>query len=60
MTATSESPQWGGAKHGMTAEMIERHYATVLDGSGASVATRPARFEAEQNRDAAHPITEAP
>ena len=47
-------------KHGMTAEVIERHYGTVLDGSGASMATRLARFEAEQNRDAARPMTEAP
>ncbi len=45
---------------GTSVEMIERHYGTLLDGSGASMATRLARFEAEQNRDAARPITEAP
>jgi hypothetical protein len=28
--------------------MIERHYGMLLDGSGASIATRLARFEAEE------------
>jgi integrase len=39
---------------GTSIEMIERHYGALLDGSGASIATRLARFEAEQER-AAHP-----
>ena len=35
---------------GTSIEMIERHYGTLLDGSGASIASRLARFEAEQER----------
>jgi integrase len=31
-------------------EMIERHYGALLDGSGASMTTRLAAFEAEQER----------
>jgi hypothetical protein len=41
---------------GTSAEMIERHCGAVLDGSGASRGTRPAVFEAEQERAAARPF----
>jgi hypothetical protein len=44
---------------GTSVEMIERHYGALLDGSGASMATRPALFEAEQERAAARQMTEA-
>ena len=40
-------------------EMIERHYGALLDGSGASMATRLAVFEAEQDRAAERARTEA-
>ena len=39
--------------------MIERHYGALLDGSGASVATRLAVSEAEQDRAADRGGTEA-
>ncbi len=35
---------------GTSVEMIERHYGTLLDGSGASITARLATFEAEQDR----------
>jgi integrase len=35
---------------GTSVEMIERHYGALLDGSGASMVTRLAVFEAEQDR----------
>ncbi|MDR5728412.1 MAG: tyrosine-type recombinase/integrase [Terriglobia bacterium] len=35
---------------GTSVEMIERHYGTLLDGSGAGIASRLAVFEAEQER----------
>jgi integrase len=35
---------------GTSVEMIERHYGTLLEGSGASIAGRLAAFEAEQDR----------
>lgn len=35
---------------GTSVEMIERHYGTLLDGSGAGIASRLAPFEAEQDR----------
>jgi hypothetical protein len=44
---------------GTSVEMIERRYGALLDGSGASMATRLGRLEADENRDAARPITEA-
>jgi hypothetical protein len=44
---------------GTSVEMIERHYGTLLDGR-ARAWPRARRFEAEQSRDAARPITEAP
>ena len=34
---------------GTSVEMIERHYGMLLDGSGASIATRLGAFEAEQD-----------
>jgi integrase len=37
---------------GNSVEMIERHYGTLLDGSAASVTSRLAAFEAEQERSA--------
>ena len=37
---------------GTSVDMIERHYGTLLDGSGASMAARLARLEAEQERRA--------
>ena len=39
--------------------MMKRHNGRLLDGSGASMVTRLAWFEAEQSWDAARPITEA-
>jgi len=39
--------------------MIERHYGALLDGSGASMATRLAVFEAEQDRAAERARTDA-
>ena len=44
---------------GTSVEMIERHYGALLDGSGASMATRLAVFEAEQDRAAERARTEA-
>jgi hypothetical protein len=44
---------------GTSVEMIERHYGAPLDGSGASTATRLGLFEAEKERAAVRPITEA-
>jgi integrase len=38
---------------GTSVEMIERHYGTLLDGSGAGIASRLASFEAERGRGAA-------
>lgn len=35
---------------GTSVEMIERHYGTLLDGSGAGIASRLASFEASQDR----------
>jgi hypothetical protein len=35
---------------GTSVEMIERHYGALLDGSGASMASRLGAFEAEQAR----------
>jgi integrase len=35
---------------GTSVEMIERHYGPLLDGSGASMASRLGAFEAEQAR----------
>lgn len=35
---------------GTSVEMIERHYGSLLDGAGASIASRLRAFEAEQNR----------
>lgn len=34
---------------GTSVEMIERHYGTLLDGSGAGITSRLAAFEAEQD-----------
>jgi hypothetical protein len=45
---------------GTSVEMIERHNGALLDGSGASMTSRLALFEAEQERAAAQPMTEAP
>jgi integrase len=36
---------------GTSVEMIERHYGTLLDGSGAGITSRLAAFEAEQGRE---------
>lgn len=44
---------------GTSVEMIERHYGTLLDGSGANMATRLAVFESEQDRAADRARTEA-
>ena len=41
------------------AEQLARHYGALLDGSGASMATRLAVFEAEQDRAAGQARTEA-
>ena len=41
---------------GMSAEMMKRHNGRLLDGSGASMVTRLAWFEAEQSWDAARPM----
>ena len=37
---------------GTSVAMIERHYGTLLDGSGAGITSRLAAFEAEQDRAA--------
>jgi hypothetical protein len=42
---------------GTGVEMIERHYGALLDGSGASMATRLARLEAGQKQADARPMT---
>jgi hypothetical protein len=39
--------------------MIERHDGALLDGSPASMATRMGAFEAEQERAAGRPISDA-
>ncbi|HEY8764126.1 MAG TPA: hypothetical protein VIM18_08050 [Solirubrobacteraceae bacterium] len=39
--------------------MIERHYGTLLDGTAASITTRLAAFEAEQDRAAEQATDEA-
>jgi hypothetical protein len=44
---------------GTSVEMIERHHGALLDGSGASIASRLALFEAEQDRAAVRSRTEA-
>jgi hypothetical protein len=44
---------------GTSVEMIERHYGALLDGSGASMASRLAVFEAEQDRAGDRARTEA-
>ena len=44
---------------GTSVEMIERHYGTLLDGSGASMASRLAVVRAEQDRAADRARTEA-
>jgi integrase len=41
-----------GRVMGTSIEMIERHYGTLLDGSGAGIASRLATFEAEQEQSA--------
>lgn len=44
---------------GTSVEMIERHYGALLDGSGASMASRLAVLEAEQDRAGDRARTEA-
>jgi hypothetical protein len=43
---------------GTSVEMIERHYGALLDGSGASMATRLGAFEAEKERVSTRPISD--
>jgi integrase len=44
---------------GTSVEMIERHYGALLDGSGASMATRLGAFEAEQEQAATQLMSDA-
>lgn len=39
---------------GTSVEMIDGHYGTLLDGSGASMAARLAAFEAQQQQAIGH------